>query len=106
MPVSIVYAIVLGSWRLHAWACRNSGRSHVRSFDSFACSPCVLSSPNIPPPSLPPTCCTLPQRSMTAVFGCNDTVLVVRNTSSTGTYLRAFPPRVGSFINGVPGKQA
>ncbi len=41
---------------------------------------------------------------MTAVFGCNDTVLVVRNTSATGIHVPAFPPRVGSFIAGAPGE--
>ncbi|GIL83171.1 hypothetical protein Vretimale_11434 [Volvox reticuliferus] len=42
------------------------------------------------------------QGTMTAVFSANNSVLVVRNTSATGTSIPAFPS-VGSFVGGAPG---
>ncbi|PNW81343.1 hypothetical protein CHLRE_07g352000v5 [Chlamydomonas reinhardtii] len=40
---------------------------------------------------------------LAAVFGCNDSVLVVHGTERTGHYLPATSPRVGSFVYGAPG---
>ncbi|KAG2429813.1 hypothetical protein HXX76_010597 [Chlamydomonas incerta] len=40
---------------------------------------------------------------MAAVFGCNDSVLVVHGTEPAGHYLPTTSPRVGSFAYGAPG---
>ncbi|KAG2437051.1 hypothetical protein HYH02_011312 [Chlamydomonas schloesseri] len=40
---------------------------------------------------------------MVAVFGCNDSVLVVHGTEQMGHYLPTTSPRVGSFAHGAPG---
>ena len=45
-----------------------------------------------------------PQSRLTAVFGCNDSVLVVRGSEAIGTYLPTSTPRVGSFVQGAKGE--
>jgi hypothetical protein len=46
-----------------------------------------------------------PQGKLTAVFGCNDSVLVVRGSEAAGTYLPTSSPRVGSFVKGTKGER-
>ncbi len=44
------------------------------------------------------------QGHFAAVFGCNDSVLVVYGTQQDGYYLPTTSPRVGSFVYGAPGE--
>ncbi|PNH01576.1 hypothetical protein TSOC_012527 [Tetrabaena socialis] len=71
-----------------AFIVNRSGRT-VREYN---CSACHGSAAYVESP-----------KRMTAVFGCNGTVLVVRNTEAIGVHVPAFPPRVGSFMYGAPG---
>ena len=55
--------------------------------------------------SLNHVCCpSLPPQGLTAVFGCNSSVMVVRGTSASALHLPTTGPRVGSFVQGAPGK--